>query len=356
MPEVWQTIEQAAVTLGLSVRTVNRHITGGKLPSRLYEGRREVLVALQEPVRKTEVSAAASNPVAPGRGGNAHAPPFDDVTHEATYPSESGGSPSRRPSDSDPSPPKVPSDSRESSRQTVTAQVATDKPLDVQTMLALADSVDDKATLAIAAYQTLARSSETQVQSLRRVAFGAWAVVGLMAIGIILAVGWVTHRWTTAEVQAANLGEKVSEQTNEIGRLAADRDKTRAELRDVNEEASKMARDLKEVTVQAARQQAEAADTVKFALQRMQETRPTIPPTTHPAVQPTTTPSANPWITTGAPATRPSLVVTPLTASRPSEVGVGGPFLFANPASRPAHVPGLRSPPQANTDGALGPR
>src|SRR5688572_10221605 len=50
MSDTWQTIEQAAVTLGLSVRTVNRHITGGKLESRLFEGRREVRVTLAEPV------------------------------------------------------------------------------------------------------------------------------------------------------------------------------------------------------------------------------------------------------------------------------------------------------------------
>src|SRR6478609_6262716 len=44
MSDIWQTIEQAAVTLGLSVRTVNRHITAGKLDSRLFEGRREVRI------------------------------------------------------------------------------------------------------------------------------------------------------------------------------------------------------------------------------------------------------------------------------------------------------------------------
>ena len=44
----WITIEQAAVTLGLSVRTVNRHMAAGKLQSRLNgEGRREVLVSVR---------------------------------------------------------------------------------------------------------------------------------------------------------------------------------------------------------------------------------------------------------------------------------------------------------------------
>jgi len=62
MAEVWQTIEQAAVTLGLSVRTVNRHITGGKLQSRLFEGRREVLVSLPEPVKTREPIPKPTSP------------------------------------------------------------------------------------------------------------------------------------------------------------------------------------------------------------------------------------------------------------------------------------------------------
>ena len=48
MADTWLTIEQAAVALGLSVRTVNRHIVAGKIQSRLNDGRREVLVDMPE--------------------------------------------------------------------------------------------------------------------------------------------------------------------------------------------------------------------------------------------------------------------------------------------------------------------
>lgn len=62
MADTWQTIEQAAVTLGLSVRTVNRHITAGKLPSRLANGRREVLVTpAGAPERTSPEPALASD-------------------------------------------------------------------------------------------------------------------------------------------------------------------------------------------------------------------------------------------------------------------------------------------------------
>src|SRR3954467_11510211 len=48
MADTWLTIEQAAVALGLSVRTVNRHIVANKIQSRLNEGRREVLVSMPD--------------------------------------------------------------------------------------------------------------------------------------------------------------------------------------------------------------------------------------------------------------------------------------------------------------------
>src|SRR3954453_8738295 len=49
MADTWLTIEQAAVTLNLSVRTINRHINAGKLQSRLHEGRGAVPVPLVTP-------------------------------------------------------------------------------------------------------------------------------------------------------------------------------------------------------------------------------------------------------------------------------------------------------------------
>ena len=61
MADTWQTVEQAAVALGMSVRTVNRHIAAGKIASRLEEGRREVLVSLPDPeTRRTQGRRARS--------------------------------------------------------------------------------------------------------------------------------------------------------------------------------------------------------------------------------------------------------------------------------------------------------
>src|SRR5258708_10194139 len=44
MSYVWQTVEHAAVTLGISTRTIARRIAKGELESRLNAGRREVYI------------------------------------------------------------------------------------------------------------------------------------------------------------------------------------------------------------------------------------------------------------------------------------------------------------------------
>src|SRR2546423_2002881 len=65
MADTWLTIEQAAVALGLSVRTVNRHIVANKIQSRLNEGRREVLVSM--PDEPADISSADASPFAAER-------------------------------------------------------------------------------------------------------------------------------------------------------------------------------------------------------------------------------------------------------------------------------------------------
>src|SRR5439155_22284707 len=77
MAHTWLTIEQAAVALGLSVRTVNRHIAADKIQSRLSEGRREVLVDMPEEMADAStgsfddiaatIDAAAASPFAANR-------------------------------------------------------------------------------------------------------------------------------------------------------------------------------------------------------------------------------------------------------------------------------------------------
>src|SRR5688500_5610439 len=64
MADTWLTIEQAAVTLGLSVRTVNRHINAGKIQSRLQDGRREVLVRIPDDAADVEADEETASTAA----------------------------------------------------------------------------------------------------------------------------------------------------------------------------------------------------------------------------------------------------------------------------------------------------
>ena len=48
MAYAWQTVEQAALTLGISTRTIARRIAKTELESRLHSGRREVYIRLPD--------------------------------------------------------------------------------------------------------------------------------------------------------------------------------------------------------------------------------------------------------------------------------------------------------------------
>jgi hypothetical protein len=319
MSDFWQTIEQAAVTLGLSVRTVNRHITAGKLESRLFEGRREVRI----PTSAAFASAASGN----------------DGQSSASFSTRSGASASAADTSSDTASTDPVDAARataiedngetegsssdgarfaSATRQRVTADVSSDRPMDLQTMLALADSLDDKATLAVAAYQTLARTAESQVQSLRRVAFGAWAAVGVIAVGVIIAVGWGTYRLTTAEVTASNLREQVNKQDKqiqdhaagrdeELQRLIAERDAAKQDTATTKEQMARIQGRIEVLTEQTKAAEANAILAAAVLRQQGSTTQPTTQPTgghvssaTQPAVADA---SANP--PAGGSATRP---------------------------------------------------
>lgn len=340
MAEVWQTIEQAAVTLGLSVRTVNRHITGGKLQSRLFEGRREVLVSVtseDESTKKVRREASAR----PTQADALVAEVTQSAQHER-QPSEHtsaqpgvnftiGASATAASSDAssvDHGYAAAAGPVYESVRRAMSAADADQKPLDFRTMLTLADSADDKASLAVAAYQTLARASELQVQSLRRTALGAWAAVGVLATGAIIAVGWGTYRLTSAEGTSAYLRTQVTEQKAEISQLAGERDKAQQQLTQLQIESARLQDRLAHLTDTRS-----VAEIASFALKAIRSadlaqdgggatTQPTSPGT-QPSTQPTSRPAS--LVVGTAPLTQP--------ASKPAMTG-----------QRPTYITNSREP------------
>src|SRR5687768_11772662 len=59
MAEAWQTLEEAALTLGISSRTLHRRLARGEFQTRMENGRREVLVVIHQPDPSLEQLAAA---------------------------------------------------------------------------------------------------------------------------------------------------------------------------------------------------------------------------------------------------------------------------------------------------------
>jgi hypothetical protein len=218
MADSWQTIEQAAVSLRLSVRTVNRHISAGKLQSRLTsEGRREVFVSLPDaPVAET---GEATAPFA--AAGTAFIPGADTSTSTAA-PTAS---------------PQEPSVHASSTAYTPIPGVS----VDPETVLALADNAAEKAEMAVAAYQALARVADQQATQVRRNARFAWAAVAVLGAGVTGAVGFTSYKWTRmtdeadtrltrASADIDHLKEKVDTSAKAIDQLKVERDTIRIEL------------------------------------------------------------------------------------------------------------------------------
>src|SRR3954470_11481458 len=58
MANAWQTVEEAALTLGISSRTLHRRIARDEVETRLENGRREVLLTLADPAPAEPLTTA----------------------------------------------------------------------------------------------------------------------------------------------------------------------------------------------------------------------------------------------------------------------------------------------------------
>jgi hypothetical protein len=280
MADTWLTIEQAAVTLGLSVRTVNRHMAAGELESRLQDGRREVRVTTPD-----DKSAASAN--RPSIDASPFAAVLNPFTDPPTGPAISGHAtvtippPYNTQSDR-------PSDEHSSSN------------FNAETVLALADNAAEKAEMAVAAYQALARSTDTQFQHVRRSARFAWAAVAVMAAGVSVAVGWTTHHLTKSQVQTTYLRQEVESKLVATGALSTEREMLRAELSAAKEHAAraegkaatlsdvqtKLESDIKEAQARATDAQTREARTRAEWEALLDSTRPASGATTKPVSRP----------------------------------------------------------------------
>jgi len=217
MATAWQTLEEAALTLGISSRTLHRRISKGEFQTRLEAGRREVLVSIPDPVIDSQTAQS------PGCTSAASIEQMTDTDSQLSA--------------------------------------------DVQaTMLMLHEDRIRRTDLAIMAYQ---QSVNVSAMNARRAAVSsrvAWSTAGGLAAILFVSVVWATHRVTKAEADVTNLNGQVKQMSAttdlknreadrlrldvEIARVAAAR--SEGELAAARMQVDQLQHDLTQVKAQSA--------------------------------------------------------------------------------------------------------
>lgn len=172
MPDKWLTLAQAAAALKVHPRTVERQIKTGKLQSRRTEvGQLEVCIDLADD------TSSASEALAVVAGQADH--------------------------------------------QVQLALGATS---------ALVKAAQDDAHLART--ETLRAWSEARIA--RRGAGVAWATLGIMAAGLMVAVGWSSSTMTRSQVELKHSAAQIQQMSDTVVQLSASRDQLRSDLEIAN--------------------------------------------------------------------------------------------------------------------------
>jgi hypothetical protein len=190
MATAWQTVEEAALTLGISSRTLHRRMSRSEFETRLENGRREVLVVIPE-----------MEPIVPPHWqnmGSRAADARNDVTDTSDAP--------------DAAPDGVSDEVQES-------------------MLALHEDRLRRTDLAIMAYQQSVTVTAADARRAHRATRVAWSVAGGIIVSTFLAATWATHTVTRAHAEAEQLSGAVRQlsATAETKTREAEDLRTRAE-------------------------------------------------------------------------------------------------------------------------------
>jgi hypothetical protein len=228
MASAWQTLEEAALALGISSRTLHRRIVKGEVQTRLQNGRREVLVTVTDPPSLSGVADGSSA---------GESDQFDTSGH---FHGES-----------------------QASTEVMSQDVG-------QTMLALHEDRLRRTDLAIIAYQQSVNVAASDARRSRLNMRVAWSLTGTMAAGLFVAVVWLTHNLAEARAQARSLSDKV------VG-LSATADSQAAQ-------AEELRRQAQAAELQAARAEGELTATRRALEEREKQAKADASrPTTQPA-------------------------------------------------------------------------
>lgn len=196
MAYAWQSVEEAAVTLGVSARTLHRRISKGEVETRLEDGRREVLVCLPDP--EPQIAQAPEEMT-------------DNVSADA---------------------PSSPTFDRS------TAIILAEKEI------AWANEKVRRTELALAAFQHTSTLLQQEASRTRVSARCAWAAVALLSVGMYVAVGWTASQVTAFRTNNANLTQQLNHATAAAEQKSVDLEKYRGERDQAKQAAARMEGEL----------------------------------------------------------------------------------------------------------------
>jgi len=251
MPQLWLTIEEAAVRLKTSVRTLQRKVSAGTIESRMENGRREVLIDVPDPATQPTMADGMSDPSAYVSQAAANA-----YSQVGQIPPTAGHS-------------------------TANAAGTYTAPDISQALAVVTDAMADKAELAIVAYQGLARNAELMANRYRVETRIYQVAATILIVGLLVAVGVAVRSATMAET-SVTLANSASDTSANVGQ---ERDKLREELIRAREAAAR-AEGRREAEVEALTQAVKEAQMVSVV-----KASASTPPTTQPTTQPTTRPT-----------------------------------------------------------------
>jgi hypothetical protein len=206
MSYAWQTVEQAAVTLGCSTRTINRRIKDNQIQSRLEAGRREVLVCLPEGLKEPTPPPSPISTVS------------DKVSSVRIDVSQIEADAAQRVAEA--------TDAAAHSVEDVS-----DAPAAASAeMLALTEERVRRAEMAVVAFRQTATLYQSEVARARFGARFAWAIVALLGLGTYVVVGWTTSQVSQSRTQAENALERVRSASDTADKQARETEKLHEQI------------------------------------------------------------------------------------------------------------------------------
>jgi hypothetical protein len=197
MAQAWQTVEEAALTLGISVRTLHRRIAKGELQSRLEAGRREVFVEIPDPE------------------------PIPSDLRDAE------------------------NDIFESSAKTVSQQAVGIHPDMHNTMLQLHEDRLRRTDLAILAYQQSVMTAAAEARRSRIMARVAWGTVAIAVAGLFTIGVWSTQKLSSAEAEVVTVKRELQAVESDADAKAAELEKLRGQADEARLAAARAEGELK---------------------------------------------------------------------------------------------------------------